>query len=210
MIVNLKQKLFAESHDSENFETFDTNIEKLINITNCDSQYEKKGLADFLSAVLTFIWFGLWTGLKITDKNADFLCLRVVFLKGVEHIDLRKLAELKSRRSQDGLACSIRRVTEMAWPSGWQARDARTPAKNEMLACVFISEQRSQVQPIFVYLDENVPFPSFRRGRSLPGFLTKDYYHDIRIILEQLFHWLRFWYLHHVKTRFRSNDSSEK
>ena len=55
MIVNLKQKLLAESHDSENFETFDTNIEKLINITNCDSQYEKKGLADFLSAVLTFI-----------------------------------------------------------------------------------------------------------------------------------------------------------
>ena len=126
MIVNLKQKLLAESHDSENFETFDTNI---INIT-----IWKKGwirilsiLADFLSAVLTFIWFGLWTGLKITDKNADFLCLRVVFLKGVEHIDLRKLAELKSRRSQDGLACStIRRVTEMAGPSGWQARDART------------------------------------------------------------------------------------
>ena len=57
MIVNLNQKLLAESHDSENFETFDTNIEKLINIT-------------------------------ITDENADFRCLRVFFLEGVEHIDL--------------------------------------------------------------------------------------------------------------------------
>lgn len=59
MIVNLKQKLFAESHDSENFETFDTNIEKLINIT-------------------------------ITDENADFRCLRVVFLEGVEHISVNE------------------------------------------------------------------------------------------------------------------------
>ena len=166
MIVNLKQKLLAESHDSENFETFDTNIEKLINITI----WKKGWRRILLIGDLGWLSFG----------SADFYLIRA--LNGAENNGW------KCRFSLLTSCFSVKSRTHRSLWMKVSRVEIEKPPKFDPYLFILLNSGISWNSLA------KIRFPHICGMRSCPSFTPKDRYHFIGIIRKLKSRWAKWSY----------------